>query len=289
MIASRRPDVDEETRVVERIISGQCRPQEGSPGGVTLRTFVSEMCGATGFSTGTATFQDGAELAYHTHLCSEAITILKGHGSVLVEGRAYHLSPLDSIHIPAHVAHSVRNAQAGSEMVAHWAFGSSQPSRSFVEPSFPFEDRGFGAPSPGDPETINRLANCQVYELAEGALFCDLFARRFGSKGICGGYGRFAQGSSLPCHVHEYDESITIVGGEALCLVQGRQYKLSGFDTAFVPKRRPHRFFNGSETMMEMLWVYAGDEPDRRVVDPGYCAGSSVWPFDAPKGQENGL
>ena len=268
--------------VMPRIVSALRKLVPGVPEGLTLQTFVSEECGATGFSTGMATFQGGAELAYHTHTFSEAITILAGCSRVLVEGREYQLTPLDSIHIPAGVAHCVRKAELDTEMIAHWAFGSASPGRTFVLTDFPVENRDVGAPERGDPETINRVASCPVYELAEGALFCDLFAGRFGAKGICGGYGRFAQGASLPCHFHEYDESITIVSGEAVCLVQGQKYKLSGYDTAFVPKRIPHRFLNQSDTEMAMLWVYAGDEPDRTLVDPRYCSGSLVW----PSGQE---
>jgi mannose-6-phosphate isomerase-like protein (cupin superfamily) len=88
------------------------------------------------------------------------------------------------------------------------------------------------------------------------------------------GMGVFFQGSSFPCHVHQFDESITIVIGEAICQVQGQEYKLSGYDTAFVPEGRAHRLFNVSEQPMAMIWVYAGDEPDRTLVDAGYCSGS---------------
>jgi quercetin dioxygenase-like cupin family protein len=264
-------------RITEVIVSGKCLPQASLPG-VDLQTFVSKACGASAFSTGTAIFQVGAELPYHTHKFSEGITILEGCAQVLVEGRAYRLSPFDCIHIPAGIAHCVRNTHAINIMVAHWAMGSEAPTRNFVDPEFRFEDRDFGESEDGDPENIKRFAKCATYELAEGTVFCDLFAHRFGSVGICGGYGRFGQGSSLPCHFHEYDESITIISGEALCLVQGNQYRLSGYDTAFVPKHRPHRFLNNSEKEMAMLWVYSGDEPDRMVVDAGYCSGSLVWP-----------
>jgi hypothetical protein len=30
-----------------------------------------------------------------------------------------------------------------------------------------------------------------------------------------------------------------------------------------------------------MVWVYAGDEPERALVDPGYCEGT--LPLDAPR------
>jgi quercetin dioxygenase-like cupin family protein len=188
------------------------------------------------------------------------------------------LFPFDCVHIPAGVAHSVGNAAPDAELLAHSAFASSRPARKFLQNGYPRENREYADPLPDDPETITRFDRSGVYELAAGAFFRDLFARRFGAVGICGGYGRFAPGSSLPCHIHEYDESITIVSGEATCLVQGREYQLSGYDTAFVPRHQPHRFVNRTGKPMAMIWVYAGDEPDRALVNSDYCSGAQIWP-----------
>jgi quercetin dioxygenase-like cupin family protein len=110
--------------------------------------------------------------------------------------------------------------------------------------------------------------------LSPGAHFRDLFARRFGARGICGGYGIFGPGASLPCHFHEYDESITIIQGTAVCQVAGSEHQLSDCGTACIPKGRPHRFLNRSAAPMAMIWVYAGDEPERTLVDAGYCSGT---------------
>jgi quercetin dioxygenase-like cupin family protein len=269
--------------VEDRIISGRHASRSDPQISVADTVFVSEACGATGFSTGIFTLQGAAGQPYRAPQCSLAITVLHGHARVVVEGRSYRRAALDSIHIPAGVAYSVRNADARSEMVAHWALGSAYPIQNLEETDFRFDERDLNDPTTDNPESIRRFSKCEVYELAEGAFFCDLFARRFGSIGICGGYGRFMPGTSLPCHIHEYDESITIITGEAVCLVQGNQHRLSGLDTAFVPKRRPHRFLNNSENVMAMLWVYAGDEPDRVVVDVGYCTGSLVLPADFPE------
>jgi putative monooxygenase len=265
--------------VREKMISTRSsKSVAGAPPGVRLWAFVSGECGATGFSTGTATLKPGAFLPYHAHVFSEAVTVLEGEARILIEGRAYRLAPRDCVHIPAGVAHLVRNEHPTDRLVAHWAFASAQPTREPVTREFSTEDRSFGNPSKGDPETITRFEGCSVYELSDNAFFNDLFARRLGASGICGGYGRFLPGSSLPCHIHEYDESITIVKGTAACLVQGRRYQLRGGDTAFIPKGMPHRFLNPSEQEMAMLWVYAGDEPDRRVVDAGFCSGLLAWP-----------
>ena len=261
----------------EIFVSGDCEPNADSPEGIELRTFVSQQCGAKGFSTGTAKFLGNAELPCHSHTCSEAITVLSGHALVIVEGRGYRLNPLDCMHVPAGVAHAVRNAEATSQLVAHWSFASSGPTRTLVHDTSGFEDRGVGKPLPRDPESIKRFAETEVYEPSEGARFRNLFAKSFGSVGICGGYGRFAKGSSLPCHIHAYDESITILAGNALCQVQGSRYEMTGVQTAFVPQGKPHRFLNNGDTEMEMLWVYAGDEPDRTIVDNRYCSGLLSW------------
>ena len=265
--------------MTEAIISARhSQPAEQAPAGVELRTFVSEGCGATGFSTGTATFAPGAYLPYHLHEFSEAVTVIEGRARVLLEGRLYLLGPRDCVHVPAGLVHQVENDGTDKPLVAHWSFATASPSRTLVDRAFPVEDRDFGFPSESDPETIIRHDSGTIYELSANAFFCDLFARRYGSQGICGGYGRFLPGASLPCHIHDFDESITIVKGKAVCMVQGRQYELSNCDTAFVPRGLPHRFVNRSNGEMAMIWVYAGSEPDRWMVLAGYCSGEIPWP-----------
>ena len=270
----------------ERIISARGRDAVVNQlPGVDLHTFVSRACGASAFSTGTATFQPGGSLPYHFHGFSEAVTVIEGSARVLVEGRSYRLGPRDCVHFPAGVAHQVQNDDPVQRLVAHWAFATPNPVRELTDRVFPLDDRGSNSPSQKDPETIVRCTDDAIYELSKNAFFCDLFARRFGSVGICGGYGRFLPDSSLPCHIHDFDESITIVQGTAVCLVQGKQYELSGCDTAFIPKGIPHRFLNKSKEPMAMVWVYAGSEPDRQIVEAGYCSGELVWPGDAVTGQ----
>jgi len=263
----------------ESILSTRDRePALSGPAAVELFTYVSEACGATGFSTGIARFNPGAHLPYHAHEFSEAVTILEGCARVLVEGRVYRLGQHDCVHVPTGIAHQVENESSEEALVCHWAFATARPTRELVDLRFVTEDRGSGNPSPGDPEMIVRYDGRAVYQLSMDAFFLDLFARRYGSVGICGGHGRFLPGASLPCHIHDFDESITIVKGNAVCLVQGNRYELSGCDTAYIPKGLPHRFLNLSDEEMEMVWVYAGSEPDRRIVSSAYCSGEIAWP-----------
>jgi quercetin dioxygenase-like cupin family protein len=260
--------------VSERIISGQCPPSAAFLPNVALRMFASAECGSTAMSTGTATFGPGERLLYHTHDVSEAVTILEGESLFSVEGRAYHLGRLDCIHVPAGVAHEPMNASNTEPLTVFSAFASPAPSRTPARDQFKVIDCGRQNPTSSNPEHIIRFGETQSYELATGTDFCDLFAGRYGAVGICGGYGRFYPGSGLPCHIHDYDESITIIEGRAVCEVAGHRYTLSGYDTAFIPAGKPHRFRNEFSDHMAMIWVYAGSEPARTLVDVKLCTGS---------------
>jgi quercetin dioxygenase-like cupin family protein len=198
----------------EKIISARDRGAVAdNTSGVDLHTFVSKACGATRFSTGIARFQPGALLPYHVHHFSEAVTVLEGSARVFIEGRAYRLGPRDCVHVPSGIPHQVQNDDPVEGLLAHWAFATASPVRELTDYTFAVDDRESGDPAEKDPETIVRCKNDAIYELSKDAFFCDLFAHRFGAIGICGGFGRFLPGASLPCHTHDFDESITIVKG----------------------------------------------------------------------------
>ncbi len=256
---------------MEFITRGDCEPLGQLAPGVSVQVFASGQLGAQGLTTCCATLQPLAALPYHSHPTGEAITALRGRAQVLVEGRRYVLQPFDAIHIPAGVAHSVRNASLDDVVQLHTSFPTEAPERTFVDDTFSVVDRSQTDAS--CPEQLRRYAEAEEYELGDNMHARDLFAARFGATGICGGFGFFPPGASLPCHTHHYDESITIIAGRAVCQVAGREYELSNNDTACIPTGRPHRFINRGDQPMAMIWVYAGDEPDREIVDQGYCDG----------------
>jgi quercetin dioxygenase-like cupin family protein len=239
--------------------------------GVGIRVLATEETGAIGVTTALARFQPSAILPLHTHPISEVVVVLEGQAEAFVEGRRYRLGVYDAIHFPAEVAHSIVNGSRTTPALLHTSFASEKPTRTFVATPFTVSDRN-GTDST-TPETLIRFASAPPYELAPRTAFRDLFAGRFGAKGICGGYSVFEPGAGLPCHFHGYDESITIVSGIAISQVAGKDYEVSNYDTLCIPKGRPHRFLNRSDKPIAMIWVYAGDEPDRTIVEPGLCDG----------------
>lgn len=236
--------------------------------GVSLDCLVGKHNGARNLMTGLVTFEPNAKLEYHTHPVSESITVLSGTAIVAVKGREYSLNPLDTIVIPRGLAHAAWNASATGRGVVHVALASDAPSRELV--STPFERRTMPNESVNLPgiERVTRFATATRFEAGPGTSFIDHFNKDL-MPGIemSGGYGLFQPGGRLPAHFHDFDESICIIQGTAICVVEGRRYPMANCSTALQPRGRIHYFTNESQEPMAMIWVYAGPVPERVIVD----------------------
>src|SRR5205085_11669016 len=175
------------------------------------------------------------------------------------------------VYIPPERAHFAVNPLASKPAVFHIAMNTHEPARTLLPPparSQTMPDEAAGVPG---AERVSRHASTPWYEPNPGARFQDYFNRELGSVGMSGGYGEFTTGGRLPCHLHDFDESITIVIGTATCVVEGRQYAVSDCATALAPRGRCHYFINLSNGPMAMIWVYAGDIPQRLVLNEKCC------------------
>jgi quercetin dioxygenase-like cupin family protein len=246
---------------------GDGRKIEIQPG-VVFECLVGAHNQARKLTTGVVTLAPGVQLAYHTHPTSESITLLSGSAAVEVEGRRYQLRPLDNVVVPPGVAHSVLNTSPDREARSHIAFPTDAPVRDFVEPKFPVQMMPDDSCGADGLERVNRNSTAPRIDAGMGVTFVDFFNQEL-IPGIemSGGYGLFRPGGRLPAHVHDFDESICIVEGTATCIVEGRRYMMSGCSTALQPRGRVHYFMNESQAPMAMVWVYAGPNPERIVVD----------------------
>jgi 2-keto-3-deoxy-L-rhamnonate aldolase RhmA/quercetin dioxygenase-like cupin family protein len=248
---------------------GQGNKKEIQPG-IVFEALVGAHNGAKGLTTGVVRFAAGTKLAFHTHPTSESIVLLKGSAVVDVEGRRYRLFPLDNIVVPPGVLHGVENLLTDGETLLNVTFPTATPARENSEPIYPqrqMPDDSVGPRTPG-LERVTRFASADRFDAGQGATFIDFFNDAI-MPGVemSGGYGLFQPGGRLPAHIHDFDESICIVGGAATCVVEGRRYSMSGYSTALEPRGRVHYFANETNEPMEMLWVYAGPQPERIVVE----------------------
>ncbi|APW58930.1 cupin domain-containing protein [Paludisphaera borealis] len=239
--------------------------------GVRLECLVGAHNGTRGLTTGLVTIAPSTALSYHTHTFAESITLLKGRAIAAVEGREYVLEPLDNVVIPRGPAHQVRNLSDTEPAILHVALASDAPTRTIVDDTFPRIAMPDEANGLAGAERFNRFRTAERFAAGPNTAFIDFFNETLmPGLEMSGGYGLFLPGGRLPAHVHDFDESISIIDGDALCIVEGRRHPMRDA-TALQPRGRVHYFINESDEPMAMIWVYAGPSPIRIVVDES-CA-----------------
>jgi mannose-6-phosphate isomerase-like protein (cupin superfamily) len=239
--------------------------------GVDLCPLAGAHSGVRNLFTALLTVKAKASYPVYTRPFTEVLVLVAGDASVEVEDRRYRLKPLDALTVSPRVPRRVVNLSSEQPAVFHVALASATPEQTWVNGRFTAADQPAGATGHGGSERLCRNDPSTWFELAPSARFQDLFGADLGAQGICGGYGLFEPGARLPCHRHEFDESITIVQGTATCIVEGKRHELSDYATALVPQGRCHYFINLTLEPMAMIWVYAGDRPDRIVMDEAFC------------------
>jgi len=249
---------------------GQAVPATIVPG-VTLRSLVDARAGAEGLFAGLLTVEPGARFPFYARPVTEALTLLVGDAAVDVEDRRYRLAILDNATLPPQVPRRIVNLSTAEPAVLHVALAACEPVQTWVNARFTSEPQSSGSRGRDHGERICRSDAMARYELAPRAQFQNLFSAELGSSGLCGGYGLFDPGARLPCHRVEFDKSITIIQGTATCIVEGRRHDLLDSATLFVPRGRSHYVINLTLDPMVMIWVHAGDRPDRIIVDETFC------------------
>lgn len=242
--------------------------------GVICEALVGEHTGAVNLFTAIVTFEPGqTALEPHTHPHSESITLLSGRALVEVADRRYLLDPLDNITIPKECVHSVKNLSVNEPAIFHIAMPTTAVERNLVRNEATiFKDIPEEFSGHMGPERVTRHKTARRYSAGSNTEFIDYFNDiLMPGIGMSGGYGLFYQNGRLPAHIHDFDESICIIDGEAMCFVEGRQYKMSNLATAMQPRGRIHYFINRSGKVMSMIWVYAGPTPERIEVPDEYA------------------
>jgi quercetin dioxygenase-like cupin family protein len=274
--ATQKPGpVDSRNEVIERLESATVARLVP---GVELRHLVGERNGARNLFTGLLTIEPAASYRLYVRPVCESLVVVEGECAVEVEDRRYRLSERDAITIAAGRPRRIENLSSTLPASIHVSLPRSSPEQTWVNGRFAALDQKPKSPGKPGSEWLCRNQPGDRFELAARAWFQDLFGEALGRPGTCGGYGIFEAGARLPCHRHEFDESITIIDGTATCIVAGRRHELSDHATALVPQGLCHYFINLTLKPMTMIWVYAGDRPDRIVMDEARCHPESAHP-----------
>lgn len=82
---------------------------------------------------------------------------------------------------------------------------------------------------------------------------------------ITTGQTQFAEGTGLPVHSHNVEESVLILEGEAVAEIGDQKFDLVAGQATWVPAGIPHRFYNRGTSTMRIYWVYGGRDVTRTI------------------------
>jgi quercetin dioxygenase-like cupin family protein len=83
------------------------------------------------------------------------------------------------------------------------------------------------------------------------------------------GITSFPPGASLARHSHNTVEQVTLLEGSGLVEIDGKERRLSQYDTTQVPAGEAHRFENDGDSVMRILWVYGNTHVTRTFTETG--------------------
>jgi quercetin dioxygenase-like cupin family protein len=121
---------------------------------------------------------------------------------------------------------------------------------------------------PQQPQVL-RPSELPSIQRGKGVISQPLVLAERGSTSLTMGISTFEPGAVIPLHTHNVEEAITILEGEAVAIIDGREYVVRPNDTTFVPPDTPHHFRNDSGATMRFLWTYGGAHVTRTYVETG--------------------
>ena len=103
-----------------------------------------------------------------------------------------------------------------------------------------------------------------------GGIYSNLLVvEATGSRVFCSGMTSFPPGASVALHTHNADEQVTILEGQGMAEIAGRQQQINRYDTTFIPAGVPHRLINFGRGSMRILWVYGSVHVTRTDAETG--------------------
>jgi len=105
---------------------------------------------------------------------------------------------------------------------------------------------------------------------SNGARTIPLVHPGLGARSLINGITIFSPGAKIPLHSHNCEESVLVLAGDAIAVIDGVEHRLKPMDTTWIPANAPHRFVNASATEeMSIFWTYADIQATRTNLETG--------------------
>jgi putative monooxygenase len=117
---------------------------------------------------------------------------------------------------------------------------------------------------------VLRPSELPVLERGGGARTTRLVSRACGSTSLLNGITTLDGGAAIPLHLHDCEESVLVLEGQAIAEVGGAPHAVTAGDVTWVPAGVPHRFINASDVApLRIFWTYASVSATRTRIDTG--------------------
>ena len=117
---------------------------------------------------------------------------------------------------------------------------------------------------------VLRPAERPMADRGGGARTIPLVTPGIGSTQLLNGITIFDPGAAIGEHLHNCEESVMVLEGDAVAVLDGVEHRLGAGDTTWIPANLPHFFRNASaDAPMRIFWTYASVAATRTLVATG--------------------
>jgi putative monooxygenase len=117
---------------------------------------------------------------------------------------------------------------------------------------------------------VIRPADQQVADRGGGARTIPLVTPGTGARQLINGITMIAPGAAIPLHYHDCEESVIVLDGQAVAVIDGVEHAVGPGDTSWIAPTVPHFFRNPSDTVpLRIFWTYASVTATRTLVATG--------------------
>jgi putative monooxygenase len=91
-----------------------------------------------------------------------------------------------------------------------------------------------------------------------------------GARQLINGITAIAPGSAIGEHFHDCEESVIVLEGQGVAVIDGAEHAVGPGDTSWIPPGLPHYFRNASQSEpLRIFWTYASIAATRTLVATG--------------------
>ena len=102
---------------------------------------------------------------------------------------------------------------------------------------------------------------------APGVSVASSVTKENGATDISSGITTFQEGTSNTTHYHNAEESVIVIEGQGILIINGEEHRVRQYDSAFITPGTHHHLINTGDTPFKVAWSYATAEVTRTLVD----------------------